>query len=104
MFIKLCFWTFEPPVYVLCPYEMIHELLKFVFPLQADKEKKVKKKKAKEEAPAEEAPAPAAAAPTSEKRASSRGSQRQVKRSGSNVFSMFSQSQVAEFKEVIISR
>lgn len=59
---------------------------------QADKEKKVKKKKAKEDAPAEEAPA-------AEKRQSSRGSQRQVKRSGSNVFSMFSQTQVAEFKE-----
>lgn len=65
----------------------------------ADKEKKIKKKKAKEDAPAaEEAPAPAAA-PAAEKRQSSRGSSRQVKRSGSNVFSMFSQSQVAEFKE-----
>lgn len=65
----------------------------------ADKEKKVKKKKAKEDAPAEEA-APAPAAPASDsQRQSSRGSKRQVKRSGSNVFSMFSQTQVAEFKE-----
>jgi len=62
----------------------------------ADKEKKVKKKK-KEEAPAE---APAAApAPAAETRASSKGSSKKAKRSGSNVFSMFSQHQVAEFKE-----
>ncbi|XP_067010793.1 myosin regulatory light chain 2 [Anabrus simplex] len=58
----------------------------------ADKEKKKKKKSVKEEAPAE-APAPAAA-----DKGSSRGS-RKAKRSGSNVFSMFSQKQVAEFKE-----
>ncbi|CAK1594270.1 unnamed protein product [Parnassius mnemosyne] len=68
----------------------------------ADKEKKIKKKKApKEEAPAEEAPAaaPAApAAPAAGDRQSSRGS-RKAKRTGSNVFSMFSQKQVAEFKE-----
>ncbi|XP_044263969.1 myosin regulatory light chain 2 [Tribolium madens] len=57
----------------------------------ADKEKKVKKKK-KEDAP-EAAPAPA------ETRTSSKGSSKKVKRSGSNVFSMFSQAQVAEFKE-----
>ncbi|XP_047512184.1 myosin regulatory light chain 2 [Pieris napi] len=57
----------------------------------ADKEKKIKKKKAKEEAPAEEAAAPA-------ERQSSRGS-RKAKRTGSNVFSMFTQKQVAEFKE-----
>lgn len=63
---------------------------------QADKDKKVKKKKAKEDAPAEEAPA--AAAPAGD-RQSSRGS-RKAKRTGSNVFSMFSQKQVAEFKEV----
>ncbi|XP_044739829.1 myosin regulatory light chain 2 [Chrysoperla carnea] len=56
----------------------------------ADKEKKIKKKKAKEE---EAAPAPAA-----DTRASSKGS-RKAKRTGSNVFSMFSQKQVAEFKE-----
>lgn len=68
--------------------------------LQADKDKKVKKKKAKEDAPAEEAPAPAPAAPSSgSERQSSRGS-RKAKRTGSNVFSMFSQKQVAEFKEV----
>lgn len=60
------------------------------FETQADKEKKVKKKKAKEDAPAEEAAA---------ERQSSRGS-RKAKRTGSNVFSMFSQKQVAEFKEV----
>ncbi|RZC33944.1 hypothetical protein BDFB_013068 [Asbolus verrucosus] len=65
----------------------------------ADKEKKVKKKK-KEEAPAEAAPAaPAPAAPATESRASSKGSSKKAKRSGSNVFSMFSQTQVAEFKE-----
>ncbi|XP_051172805.1 myosin regulatory light chain 2-like [Leptopilina boulardi] len=79
----------------------------------ADKEKKKKPKK-KEEAPAAEAkaepdaaPAPAAApAPEpepatkspSESNRASRGSKR-TKRSGSNVFSMFSQKQVAEFKE-----
>lgn len=71
--------------------------------LQADKDKKVKKKKAKEDAPAEEAPAPAAAAPAASggsDRASSRGSRKAAKRTGSNVFSMFSQKQVAEFKEV----
>ncbi|XP_045506556.1 myosin regulatory light chain 2 [Colias croceus] len=59
----------------------------------ADKEKKIKKKKTKEEAPAEEAPAEAPA-----ERQSSRGS-RKAKRTGSNVFSMFTQKQVAEFKE-----
>jgi Ca2+-binding EF-hand superfamily protein len=67
----------------------------------ADKEKKKKKKAAKEEAPAE-APAPApepAPAPAAEPaRQTSRGS-RKAKRSGSNVFSMFSQKQLAEFKE-----
>jgi Ca2+-binding EF-hand superfamily protein len=69
----------------------------------ADKEKKVKKKKAKEEeAPAAEAapePAPAPAPAAEPARQSSRGSKRQAKRAGSNVFSMFSQKQVAEFKE-----
>ncbi|XP_056632331.1 myosin regulatory light chain 2 [Diorhabda carinulata] len=60
----------------------------------ADKEKKVKKKK-KEEAEAAPAPAPAAA----ETRSSSKSSSKKAKRSGSNVFSMFSQAQVAEFKE-----
>lgn len=72
--------------------------------LQADKDKKVKKKKAKDDAPAEEAPAPAPAAPASgggSDRQSSRGS-RKAKRTGSNVFSMFSQKQVAEFKEVCL--
>jgi len=58
-------------------------------------DKKEKKKKKKEAAPAEEAPAPAEAAPA---RTESRGS-RKAKRTGSNVFSMFSQKQVQEFKE-----
>ncbi|XP_026466170.1 myosin regulatory light chain 2-like [Ctenocephalides felis] len=68
----------------------------------ADKEKKIKKKKAKEEsgdAPAAEAAPAPAAAPAASERQSSRGSRKAVKRSGSNVFSMFSQKQVAEFKE-----
>jgi len=78
----------------------------------SEKEKKVKKKKPKEEgstveATPEETPAatPAAAAtPTtpsssSRKSATSGGSSRRAKRLGSNVFSMFSQKQVAEFKE-----
>jgi len=60
----------------------------------ADDKKKVKKTKKKEDeggdAPAaEEAP----------KRASTRESKKAAKRSGSNVFSMFSQKQIAEFKE-----
>lgn len=74
---------------------------------QADKEKKIKKKKSTKEegAPAaEEAPAPAPAAAPAAERTSSRGSRKAAKRSGSNVFSMFSQKQVAEFKEVIIAR
>ncbi|XP_033207222.1 myosin regulatory light chain 2-like [Belonocnema kinseyi] len=77
----------------------------------ADKEKKKKTKK-KEEAPAaveateaeptiapakEAEPEPAAKSPAESNRAS-RGSKR-AKRSGSNVFSMFSQKQIAEFKE-----
>ncbi|ENN70386.1 myosin regulatory light chain 2 [Dendroctonus ponderosae] len=61
----------------------------------ADKEKKVKKKKKED---AGEAPA-AAPAPAAETRTSSKSSSKRAKRSGSNVFSMFSQSQVAEFKE-----
>lgn len=69
----------------------------------ADKEKKIKKKKVKEETEAapEAAPEPAAAAPAASPRQSSRasGSKRQAKRTGSSVFSMFSQKQVAEFKE-----
>lgn len=71
----------------------------------ADKEKVKKKKKVKEdaaEAPAaEEAPAPAATTPSGSTRQSAKsgGSSRRAKRVGSNVFSMFSQKQVAEFKE-----
>jgi len=65
----------------------------------ADKEKKVKKKKKEDEAPAAAAPAPAAAAPAADTRTSSKGSSKKAKRSGSNVFSMFSQHQVAEYKE-----
>jgi len=66
----------------------------------ADKEKKVKKKK-KEDAPAEAAaPAPAEAPATrTSSKGSSKSSSKKAKRSGSNVFSMFSQTQVAEFKE-----
>ncbi|XP_011252449.1 myosin regulatory light chain 2 [Camponotus floridanus] len=70
----------------------------------ADKEKKKKTKKKEEAAPAPEPePAPAEEKPATPKdsgstRASSRGS-RKAKRSGSSVFSMFSQKQVAEFKE-----
>jgi len=57
-----------------------------------------KKKKKKEAAPAD-APAEAAPAAAEPKRASSGGSKKAAKRTGSNVFSMFSQNQVAEFKE-----
>jgi len=78
----------------------------------SEKEKKVKKKKVKEgdataEATPEETPAatPAAATPTTptgSTRQSARSggsSSRRAKRVGSNVFSMFSQKQIAEFKE-----
>jgi len=66
-------------------------------------DKKVKKtKKKKEDEGAAEAPAPAAApepAPAeAPKRASTRESKK-AKRTGSNIFSMFSQRQVSEFKE-----
>lgn len=54
--------------------------------------KKTKKKKE------EEAEAPAAAPPAEEKRPSTRESKK-AKRSGSNIFSMFSQRQLSEFKE-----
>lgn len=80
----------------------------------ADEKKKVKKKKTKEEGgtsetaseAASEAPTPAPAATpapastTGSKRASggSRGSKKS-KRAGSSVFSVFSQKQIAEFKE-----
>lgn len=79
----------------------------------ADDKKKVKKKKAKEEGGASETaseaaseaatPAPAAATPaaastTGSRASGSRGS-RKSKRQGSSVFSVFSQKQVAEFKE-----
>ncbi|CAG7836244.1 unnamed protein product, partial [Allacma fusca] len=59
------------------------------------KVKKTKKAAPKEEAPA---PAPAPAAEEAPKRQSTRASKKAV-RSGSNVFSMFSQRQMAEFKE-----
>ncbi|XP_055315064.1 myosin regulatory light chain 2 [Sitodiplosis mosellana] len=80
----------------------------------SEKEKKVKKKKTKEgdsttEATPEETPAatPASTAatpksPSGSTRQSSKSggsSSRRAKRAGSNVFSMFSQKQVAEFKE-----
>lgn len=79
---------------------------------QADKEKKVKKKKKEDgtsadtsadASPAAATPAETPATPKSEStRQSSRasgGSKRSAKRVCSNVFSMFSQKQVAEFKE-----
>lgn len=75
-------------------------------------EKKVKKKKKKEEEPAaapapapEPEPEPPAPAPTptvtpaSSKPASRKSSSRRAKKTGSNVFDMFTQRQVAEFKE-----
>lgn len=63
-------------------------------------EKKKKKKSKKEDKPEEAAPAPEPeAAPEPVKKASTRSSQKQAARSGSNVFSMFSEKQVAEFKE-----
>ncbi|XP_031842210.1 myosin regulatory light chain 2 [Nomia melanderi] len=76
----------------------------------ADKEKKKKTKKKEEPAaapPPEPEPAPAEEKPptptstpkeSGSTRASSRGS-RKAKRTGSSVFSMFTQKQVAEFKE-----
>lgn len=84
---------------------------------QADKEKKkkVKKKEDKKEDEPTPAPTPEPAAPApapaeapkpaepvkspSESVRASRGSKKAVKRSGSSVFSMFSQKQLAEFKE-----
>ncbi|KAK1137076.1 hypothetical protein K0M31_001603 [Melipona bicolor] len=70
---------------------------------QADKEKKKKTKKKEEPAPppAEEKPPTPTSIPkeSGSTRASSRGS-RKAKRAGSSVFSMFTQKQVAEFKEV----
>lgn len=83
-------------------------------PFQADKEKKVKKKKKEDgtsaetsadASPAAATPVETPATPKSEStRQSSRasggsGSKRSAKRVCSNVFSMFSQKQVAEFKE-----
>merc|ERR1712071_497048 len=69
----------------------------------ADVEKKKKKKKKEEVEPAvEAAPEPAAPAPAKSSTKASTGSSKkkqEVQRSGSNVFSMFSQKQVAEFKE-----
>jgi len=69
----------------------------------ADKEKKKKKKKKEEAPPPEPEPAPAPepepAPSKASTKASSRGSKKSAKRSGSNVFSMFSQGQIAEFKE-----
>jgi len=74
----------------------------------SEKEKKVKKKKAKDETPAEtptpsEAPAetPASAAtPSDSNRGSTRGSSsRRAKKAPSSVFVLFSQKQIAEFKE-----
>jgi len=63
-----------------------------------DKKVKKTKKKKEDEGDAPAAAAPAAAAEEAPKRASTRESKK-AKRSGSNVFSMFSQKQIAEFKE-----
>jgi len=64
-----------------------------------DKKVKKTKKKKEDEAAADPAPAPAAAAAEdAPKRSSTRASKKAV-RTGSNVFSMFSQRQVSEFKE-----
>ncbi|KAA0845068.1 EF-hand domain-containing protein, partial [Enterobacter hormaechei] len=66
-----------------------------------EKKEKVKKKKVKDPAAAEgevSAPASTPASGGGSERQSSRGS-RKAKRTGSNVFSMFTQKQVAEFKE-----
>lgn len=63
-------------------------------------EKKKKKKSKKDAAVEEAAPAPEPeAAPEPVKKASTRSSTKQAARSGSNVFAMFSEKQVAEFKE-----
>merc|ERR1712066_47416 len=55
-------------------------------------------KKSKKEASDDAAPAPEPE-PEPEKKKSSRSSTKQAQRAGSNVFAMFSQKQVAEFKE-----
>lgn len=74
----------------------------------ADKEKKVKKKKAKEEGSAAESavetaaetPASAATPASESQRGSTRGSgSRRAKKAPSSVFVLFSQKQIAEFKE-----
>lgn len=80
----------------------------FPYPMKADKEKKIKKKKAKEEGSAAESAAetaaetPASAAtPADSNRGSTRGSgSRRAKKAPSSVFVLFSQKQIAEFKEV----
>jgi len=66
----------------------------------ADEKKKKKKSKKEDAAPAPEPEAaPAAPAPEPEKKKSSRSSTKQAARSGSNVFALFSEKQIAEFKE-----
>lgn len=69
------------------------------------KKKKVKKEEKGEEAPPpapepEPEPAPPPSAPTSTKSSRHSSKRKAVKRSGSNVFSLFTTQQVAEFKEV----
>ncbi|MDK3205813.1 hypothetical protein QMQ04_28105, partial [Escherichia coli] len=66
------------------------------------KKKKVKKEEAKEAAEEAPPPAPEPEAPpshSSTKHSSRKSSSKKVRRSGSNVFSMFTTQQVAEFKE-----
>lgn len=77
----------------------------FFHNLQSEGEKKVKKKKAKESAadsPADSAAeTPASGASAAESRGSTRGSSsRRAKKAPSSVFVLFSQKQIAEFKEV----
>lgn len=62
------------------------------------KEKKKKSKKEKEAAPPAAAAEPAAEAPAPTPTAKS-GSKKRAQRTGSNVFAMFTQHQVQEFKE-----
>ncbi|CAG2175234.1 unnamed protein product [Oppiella nova] len=66
----------------------------------ADEVKEKKKRSKKEAAPAAAEPAPAAAAPApAAAPAAKTGSKKRAQRTGSNVFAMFTQHQVQEFKE-----
>lgn len=104
--------NFKSKIYLLLfLLDVIYKYNKLTLFIKADKEKVKKKKVKKEEpkeAPVEEAPAPAPVAEpeappshSSTKHSSRKSSSKKVRRSGSNVFSMFTTQQVAEFKEVI---